>query len=88
MEGIVVYPGDGSRRWKDKIPLATLSKKIVQSKEIQNELNELKDLGKKLLGADSSTEDLEAWITGIEPETDILLTDNDIVDESLDKWYR
>lgn len=68
----------------DKIPLATLAKKIA-SQELQNELNEVKLLGEKLLGADISTEDMEAWITGNGSETDLLLSDKDIVVKANDE---
>lgn len=69
---------------EENIPLATLTKKIIKSKELQNELNEVKALGEQILGADISNEDVEAWITGSGSETDILLTDNDILAETND----
>lgn len=69
---------------EDNIPLATLAKKIAIPKELQNELNDMKVLGQQILRADIPIEDLEAWITGSGSETDILLTDNDIVAETND----
>ncbi|KAK9753017.1 hypothetical protein QE152_g3816 [Popillia japonica] len=54
------------------------------SKELQNELNEVKALGEQILGADISNEDVEAWIAGNGSETDVLLTDNDILAETND----
>lgn len=53
-------------------------------KEIQNRLNELKVLGQHIWGGDIATKDLQARITGIASQTDILLTNNDIVAETND----
>lgn len=68
----------------ENIPLATLAKKIIKSKELQNELSEVKVLGEQILGTDIPTEDLEEWVTGGTSEMDILLTDNDIITETND----
>lgn len=65
---------------EENISSPTSAKEIATTpKAFQNNITVL---DQQILEADILTEDLEAWFTGSGCETDILLTDNDIVVET------